>query len=394
MAVNCAICFLIFVFSTMSSSAEMITISHTLANNENFYYSELSKYPAKKVTLELSVSVSQVGSVVYDLDFFLFIGDFKPERNCSHQSFGQLRNEELHIPLRSGRFRFMSCRDVDSRRSCHGKTIVHDFIPRRIAFTIGFDCEERHKDWPHDQGLAFNISLYDASNHTRCAKDGRWVPGCQNYYGHTTLPNLMGHQFIWKARSEFDKINRWLRVIDPDYLQFGCHQHFHEIMCYFLNPRSDPQTEQMIPPCREACLDFLHGCIAFIGKTVLRIRMTAKYSKIDNFLNCDYLPDANGTLPCFYKPVTCPAPPAVNKGFLLGTTNATTSYPLGSVKEYVCQDGHEWTGNNRSTTSCLHSGQWSEIPECIHTDQNSINPLLIVVPLFIVSIVMFLVALV
>ena len=71
----------------------------------------------------------------------------------------------------------------------------------------------------------------------------------------------------------------------------------------------------------------------------------------------------------------------------MNATNATTSYPLGSVKEYFCQDGQERTGN--STITCQHNGQWSEIPECMHMDQNSITPLLIVVPLLIVSFVIF-----
>ena len=135
--------FSVFVIFTMFTSVEMITVSGTLADGERFYFRQLSKYPVKKATLELSVSMSQVGLVVYILDFFIFNGVFKPERNCSYQKFGQLRNEDLHIPLKSRRYRFVYCEDVDNGRSCHGKTTVQDFIPRSVAFTIGIDCAEK-----------------------------------------------------------------------------------------------------------------------------------------------------------------------------------------------------------------------------------------------------------
>ena len=377
------ICFLIFVIFRMSNYAEVITVSDTLADSTSFYYRQLSKYPAKKATLELSVSMFQVGSVAYQLDFFMFNGDFKPERNCSYQKFGQLRNEDLHIPLRSGRYRFVNCEDVDNRRSCHGKTTVQDFIPRSVAFAFGIDCAEKRNNLIPIQGLAFNISLYDASNHTKCSKDGRWVPGCQNYYSHRTFPNLMGNQFSWDTRSDFNTMNRFLRAIDRDYLQFGCYQHLHEFICYTLNPKCDPQTKQIVPPCRETCLDFVQGCTAHFGQILLQTKGNKKLQ----VANCNYLLDANGTLPCFYKPVTCPPPPDITNGLLVNVINSTKSHYLGSRLEYICQDEYDMKGNG--TVTCLYSGQWSVAPVCEPQRRSSMGPLSIVLPVLIVPLILF-----
>ena len=205
---------------------------------------------------------------------------------------------------------------------------------------------------------------------------------------------MFGIQYSRGARKDYNQLDRLLRTVDPDYPQLSCYQHFHEIMCYILTPRCDPQTKKIIPPCREACLDFVEGCVTHFYSILPEIELLvgknlSVMSKVDllKLANCSYLPPANGIIPCFYKPVTCPAPPAVHNGFLLNVTNETARYPLGSVKEYVCQDGQERKGN--STITCLHSGQWSEIQECMYIDQNLISPLLIVVPLLIVPSVIF-----
>ena len=381
----------------MFTSVEMITVSGTLADGESFYFRQLSKYPVTKATLELSVSMSQVGLVVYELDFFIFNGVFKPERNCSYQKFGQLRNEDLHIPLKSRRYRFVYCEDVDNRRSCHGKTTVQDFIPRSVAFTIGIDCAEKHrsnKSVP-SQDLAFNISLYDASNRTKCSKDGRWVPGCQNYYLHRTLPNLIGHQFGYDTRNDFNTMDTWLKAIYPNYPQFGCYQHFHEIMCYILAPKCDPQTKQMVPPCREACLDFSQGCTTYFHQMLLQTKIfanEAKKHKNTQVANCNYLPVANGTLPCFYKQVICPVPPDLANGILVNVINSTKSHYLGSRLEYICQDEYDMKGNG--TVTCLYSGQWSVAPVCEQKGHSSMGPLSIVLPILIVPLTLFIIVII
>ena len=177
MAANCLICFLFFTPFTISTNAERITISDTLLDSHGFYYRQLSTYPAKKATLELSVFVEQIGSTHHKLDFYLFDDEFKPKKNCSYQTFGQLRNEDLHIPLRPGPYRFATCADVGNTRRCHGRTTVQDFIPRNVAFSIGITCAERCQNCSITKGISFNISLDDATNHTQCLRNGHWIEG-------------------------------------------------------------------------------------------------------------------------------------------------------------------------------------------------------------------------
>ena len=237
----------------------VFTVSDTITDKRRIYYRQLTKYPSKKVTLEISVSKLRLPH--HRLDFYLFNGNFRPKRNCSYQKFGQLRNEDLHIPLASGRYRFVTSNKVSNTRSYLGKTTVQDFIPRNFGFSIGIVCDEKYSNRSLNKGLTFNISLYDATNVTECIQDGKHIAGCQNYCVHIIFPNMFGNQYSRGARKDYNQLDRLLRMVDPDYPQFSCYKHFHEFMCYVLTPRCDPQTKQMVPPCREACEDFLEGCM-------------------------------------------------------------------------------------------------------------------------------------
>ena len=89
----------------------IITISDTITDKRRIYYRQLTKYPSKKVTLELSLSKLQQSH--HRLDFYLFNRNFKTKRNYSCQKFGHLRNEDLYIPLgSSGRYRFVTSKEV------------------------------------------------------------------------------------------------------------------------------------------------------------------------------------------------------------------------------------------------------------------------------------------
>ena len=188
-------------------------------------------------------------------------------------------------------------------------------------------------------------------------------------------------------------MDKYLQIVDPDYPQFSCYQHLHEIMCYILSPRCDLQTKQMIPPCREACLDLVQGCFDRLNLSMPQINFTdIEVSPVDIVADCSYLPPTNGSIPCFYKPVTCPTPPIVNNGFRVNATNMTTLYPLDSVQEYVCQDECEIRGD--STVTRLYSGQWTEVPVCVKTTASSTSPIPVVLPILILPLVLFIAILV
>ena len=179
----------------------------------------------------------------------------------------------------------------------------------------------------------------------------------------------------------FRGLDRWLRVGDPNYPQSHFYQHFHETICYTLTPKCDPETEQIVPPCRETCLDFFQASIGHLSSILLQSQMITTNSKLDDldlqFADCSYLPDASGRLQCFYKPVTCPEPPDLTNGLLVNVTNYTRSYYLDSRLEYNCKDEYDMKGN--STVTCLYSGQWSMIPVCELKGDSHMGPLPIVV---------------
>ena len=114
-------------------------------------------------------------------------------------------------------------------RSYYSETTVQNFIPRNFGFSIGIDCDEKNNNHNLNQGLTFNIRLYDATNDTECILDGKWISGRKNYYVHTTFPNLFGNQYSQGSYKDYNQFDRLLRMVDPDYTQSSCYQHLHEI---------------------------------------------------------------------------------------------------------------------------------------------------------------------
>ena len=370
------------------------TISDTIIESKTFYYRQLSKYPSTTVTIE--ISLSNIGNR-QRLNFYLFDNKGSTiRRNCSfdHPVPVQLRNENFHVPLGRDEYKYMTCQFEDNKGSCHGKMTILDFEPRNVGFSLGISCRRVHNPLFNLKGLTYNITLSDMSNITQCLPiTPHSGHDCSKFYSYTAIPNLVGYQTEQKAHEDHVETYKILKL-STQLWNCNCYQHLHEFLCYVFTPKCDPYIERMVPPCRESCWDFLNGCVRFMFSAYQKMKIlipdlygNVTLSDTFNAINCTYLPPTNGSTPCFYKSVTCPAPPIVNNGFLLNANNTTISYPLGSVKEYVCQDGYVWTGNN--TISCQHSGQWSEVPKCRYKEQNSISPLLIVVPLLIASFVIF-----
>ena len=115
-------------------------------------------------------------------------------------------------------------------------------------------------------------------------------------------------------------------------------------------------------------------------------------SNYQNLLNCDYLPLANNSIPCFYKLVTCDIPQNITNAFIVNKLeNISEKFPLHAEVTYSCQDEQfEMKGNN--TVTCLHSGHWSGSPQCLNNLQHESNvtPLVIVLPMLIMSLLLYL----
>ena len=349
--------------------------------NMTFYYRQLSKYPSTRVSKE--ISLWNIGWNQH-LNFYLFNNnEFKIERNCSFHDLGpgQLRNENFHIPLRRDRYKYMSCRSLSNIPSCHGKMTIQDFEPRHIGFSLGITCRKVHDPLFNLKGLTYKVTLFHVSNSTQCLPlTSLLVHDCSKFYSYVTMPNRIGHQTKRKATHDHKSVYRILKLVNIQFLDYNCYQYLHEILCYVFTPKCDPNTERMVPPCRESCFDFLNGCVSDVLSLSPRLQMLIPdlvgnftQSDIFNAVNCNYLPSVNGSIPCFYKPVTCPAPPAVKNGFLLNNNQSRKFYHLGATYKYICQGEHVAMGISKVT--CYHSGQWSQVPECrSRKNQHSVDP--------------------
>ena len=186
-----------------------------------------------------------------------------------------------------------------------------------------------------------------------------------------------------------------------------CYKHIWEAACYILFPKCDSVTKQVKHPCREMCRDFLEGCWKKMKD--LLARMGSEFREkhgtwyvdflpsVDKLkvVNCDYLPSRQGSIPCFYKTVTCDSPPDVTNGTRILNTTQKDVYQLHDVVHYACvNEGFEIIGN--SFITCMYSGQWSQSPpKC--TDQrnnSSINVLYIVLPILILPLIVLLTTLI
>ena len=169
-----------------------------------------------------------------------------------------------------------------------------------------------------------------------------------------------------------------------------CYQHIEELACHIIFPECDPVTKQVVHPCREMCWALKEACLQK-GLSLAK-QVVSKYGWDQHILNdfsifcdCDYLPSINGSVPCFYKPVTCDSPPDVTSVTMLNTSQNDV-YQLQDVVQYDCvNETDEMRGNN--TITCLYSGQWSHSPPQCTSPQNSVHPLQIVLPVLIIPLV-------
>ena len=105
--------------------------------------------------------------------------------------------------------------------------------------------------------------------------------------------------------------------------------------------------------------------------------------------NCSYLPSLSDKhIPCFYEPVECKALPNVTNAIIIKRSDNDTKYVGNTTIQYSCiDDTFEMQGI--STASCLFNGHWSEPPKCTKESNLLQNPLLIVLPVFCVTFMVF-----
>ena len=388
------VCTLLVVLSLISVT-HSTHFSGTITENTTFFYRKLAVAPSVRATIEFNVSYSKTSM----RGKFPLIGIYTeyPNRNiekrCSYVTYGQLRNENLHPYLRLGRYRTTTCELFGfDTVNCNGRADVQDFMPRNFYLTFGFHCH-----WPPIyslKGLWYNITFTMQTNETKnCMKytEKFHTKVCSNIYQQTSLPNLIGDESLDEIFEYFDVYKAYETA---SFLTGRCYKHIEEISCHIIFPKCDPVTKQVTHPCREMCWDIKEACLQKLFSMVKKLFL--RYDWGDKFLgnwskevNCDYLPSFNGSIPCFYKPVTCDSPPDVTNGTTILNITQKDIYQLQDAIQYACvNESFQMIGND--STTCLYSGQWSHSPPtCSHQVTNPLHPLLVVLPVLLVSLSIF-----
>ena len=362
-------------------------ISGTITENTMFYYRKLPVAPSVHTTIEFCVSYSTTS--MRDKYPVMGIDTVYPkvniEKQCSYNEFGQLRNENLYPYLRLTGYRTTTCEMLtDHTVKCNGRISVQDYIPRSFYLTFGFDCYLPPIYLLN--GLAYNISFSKQSNGTNTCTDYSKFPStdaCSKFYNETSVPNLIGDEHVEPSVGYLKNF----KALDALIFQDGtCYQHLSEVTCYIILPKCDPVTQQVTHLCREMCWDSVNGCWSKWMHVLNRMGSELNMSKA---LNCDYLPSFYGSIPCFYKPVTCDSPPDVPNSTVMVNGTQKDVYYLHDVVQYACVN-EAFDMRGKGSITCLYSGEWSHPPpRCIHHTINSLHPLLVVLPILIMSLTIY-----
>ena len=214
-----------------------VMYSHTISEDTTWYYQQLTTEPSLIVEIEFSI-VCIHAKHSFKFDLYKTKDHINIEKKCSFQANGQLHNEHLWVPLRSGNFKENVClKDKNGLLHCTGKTVIQDFKPRRISFSFGKACE--YTDEALLKGLSFNISVSGQRNKTDCVPlYNRNMLNCVKFYPFASFPNLLvanskrhltwlkrwswcptkgplvATSFSWKCRATFSSLN----VMSPEEL--------------------------------------------------------------------------------------------------------------------------------------------------------------------------------
>ena len=387
----------LLIFLSYFNITHSVHVSGTITENATFFYRKLPVVPSVRATIEFSITYSQ-SSMRYRyplMGIYTTYPKLNIKKGCSYIRNGQLYNENLHPHLRVGRYRTTTCELSGADTvNCRGGVTVQDYIPRNFHLTFGFHC-----DWLRSnslQGLEYNISFTDQSNDTNTCTDYsilRHAELCTKFYSETSVPNLIGGEHVDKIVSLFKQSITLKALIFPVTI---CYQYFWEVFCHVMLPKCDPFTKQVMHPCREMCWDLLNACWPKL-RHLYSIELPFQKHGLDymsslnksKLVNCDYLPSLHGSIPCFYKPVTCDSPPDVTNGTRILNITKKDVYQLQDVVQYACvNDTLEMRGN--ASITCLYSGQWSQTPpNCVPVNKFGTYVYFLLPIIFVLLLVIF-----
>ena len=358
-----------------------VHVSGTIDQNIRFFYRKLPVPKSVRATINYVISYKQRFSRYPLMGIYTKFPKVNNDRHCSKIRYAQLRNENLHPHLKVGRYGTTTCElsAGDYTVNCRGRVTVQDYIPRNFHLTFGFHCDRQPGN--SLKGLKYNITFsYQSKETNSCIgyTSLDMLDKCKTYYDKTTLPNLIGNEKI----EQFISLGRTIRFYEAFLFNGGtCYKHLWEVACYVMLPKCDPVTQQVTHPCREMCWDLVNGCWKTIAAFVIR------HLDVSTAVDCDFLPSLHGSIPCFYKPVTCDSPPDVTNGVAIFNSTKKDVYQLHDVVQYACVN--EMRDND--SIICQYSGQWSQTPpKCFPVNNSGIKVLYVLLPvIFVLLLVLF-----
>ena len=327
----------------------------TINNNTTWFLSNLSRVPAKTASLEYHVQYPYVPNKPTPSIIFYYNGQNSPniKSRCIVDFYGQLRNEDLAVPLHEEYREKFFCYQGNETWHCRGKTQIQDFEPKSYSFSFCFDCN--HKESGNLDSLWYNITIYDESNKTSCV-DLKMAPGqridrCERSYQFAAIPNQIGGTDLDLMRWQLGQAQKIMDQIINLVTHKSCLLELYQVLCLVALPECLPEQNQIVLPCREYCESLLENCLEKEPIVVL----------VEEFaLNCKYLPSQKNNTQCFMQVDVCGPPLKINHGFILEGDMPFARE--GHVVQYACNDSWVLTGSSNST--CQKSGEWSAVPEC------------------------------
>ncbi len=362
-------------------------VSGTISEDICFFHMGLSDFPSKQATVEYSIRYnftkmkqhcSRKDECYPFLSFHTTDVDSAERDQCYSHMFGQVRNENMRIPLRVyaqyDSYGFTVFTNVQGVVTAKANVKFYDFKERNFSFSLGFQCTTLYLRRNLSlNGIFYDIKLFEQTNNFICYQE---VPSkgifhkCPHFYSHKSEQNLVGSVDgrLSGEKQTMLQVEALKNLTLLNEHQDSCYQHFDELICRLLVPECNLKTNLVTHPCQEMCKDFIDACWKTLERRMPKMvnlfpSVHEKFkiaSKYEDLLNCTYLRSTNDSISCFYQPVMCPSPPEVPNAEIHLQRD---QYHVKSLVEYSCiNDQHQMEGNH--TVMCLHSGKWSPTPVC------------------------------
>ena len=107
-------------------------------NNIKFYHIKLTNISSTSITIGFSVNytLANMHDPYVVIDIYTTEDHINVQRQCSFLHYGQLLNDELHIPLNRRSYRETDCEQTAKTRICNGRKNHSRFQTQNLLYFI------------------------------------------------------------------------------------------------------------------------------------------------------------------------------------------------------------------------------------------------------------------